>query len=53
LGSVSRVKQRRIIFAARYFLCRYRTLPPTRFDVLAWEAHGLHWQKAAFDADAC
>ena len=52
LGSVSRTKQRRIIFAARYFLWQYRTLPPTRFDVLAWEAHGLNWQKAAFDADA-
>ena len=52
LGSVSRTKQRRIIFAARYFLWRYRTLPPTRFDVLAWESHGLNWQKAAFDADA-
>lgn len=52
LGSVSRTKQRRIIFAARYFLWQYRTLPPTRFDVLAWEVHGLNWQKAAFDADA-
>jgi putative endonuclease len=52
LGSVSRTKQRRIIFAARYFLWRWRQLPPTRFDVVAWEANGLIWQKAAFDADA-
>jgi putative endonuclease len=51
LGSVSRTKQRRIIFAARYFLWRWRQLPPTRFDVVAWEAEGLIWQKAAFDAD--
>ena len=51
MGSVSRTKQRRIIFAARYFLWRWRQLPPTRFDVVAWEATGLIWQKAAFDAD--
>jgi putative endonuclease len=52
LASVGRVKQRRIIFAARYFLWRWRHLPPTRFDVVAWEADTLVWQKAAFDADA-
>lgn len=52
LGSVSRAKQRRIIFAARYFLWRWQQLPPTRFDVVAWEASGLIWQKAAFDAGA-
>ena len=52
LGSVSRAKQRRIIFAARYFLWRWQPLPPTRFDVVAWEAEGLIWQKAAFDAGA-
>jgi putative endonuclease len=52
LASVSRAKQRRIVFAARYFLWRWPQLPPTRFDVVAWEADGLVWQKAAFDADA-
>ena len=52
LGSVSRIKQRRIVFAARYFLWRWRQLPPTRFDVVAWEADKLVWQKAAFDAEA-
>jgi putative endonuclease len=52
LASVSRVKQRRIVFAARYFLGRYQRLPPSRFDVVAWEIEGLVWQKAAFDADA-
>jgi putative endonuclease len=52
LGSVSRAKQRRIIFAARYFLWRWQKLPPTRFDIVAWESEGLIWQKAAFDADA-
>ena len=50
LGSVGLAKQRRIVFAARYFLWRWPHLPPTRFDVVAWEAQGLIWQKAAFDA---
>ena len=50
LGSVSRTKQRRIVFAARYFLWRWQQLPPTRFDVIAWEPDGLIWQKAAFEA---
>jgi putative endonuclease len=52
LGSVSRTKQRRIVFAARYFLWRWPQLPPTRFDVIAWEPDGLIWQKAAFEAGA-
>jgi putative endonuclease len=52
LASVSRAKQRRIVFAARYYLWRCQHLPPTRFDIVAWEADGLIWQKAAFDADA-
>ncbi len=52
LGSVSRTKQRRIVFAARYFLWRWPQLPSTRFDVIAWEPDGLIWQKAAFEAGA-
>jgi putative endonuclease len=52
LGSVGRQKQQRIIFAARYFLWQWRQLPPTRFDVVAWEAEGCIWQKAAFEAGA-
>ena len=52
LGSVSRTKQRRIVFAARYFLWRWPQLPPTRFDVIASEPDGLIWQKAAFEAGA-
>ena len=50
LASVSRTKQRRIIFAARYYLWRFQRLPPARFDVVAWEPEGLIWQRAAFDA---
>ena len=49
LGSVSAIKQRRIIFAARYFLLRWQHLPPARFDVIAWEPQGMIWVKAAFD----
>ena len=49
LGSVNTIKQRRIIFAARYFLLRWQQLPPARFDVIAWEPQGMIWVKAAFD----
>lgn len=49
LASVTALKQRRIIFAARYFLWRWPQQPPCRFDVLAWEPHGMVWRKAAFD----
>jgi putative endonuclease len=47
---VGAVKQRRLVFAARFFLMRWRTLPPARFDVIAWEPEGMIWVKAAFDA---
>ena len=50
LGSVGALKQRRLVFAARYYLMRWRQLPPARFDVIAWEPHGMIWVKAAFDA---
>ena len=50
LGSVSAVKQRRLVFAARFFLMRWQPLPPARFDVIAWEPEGMIWVKAAFDA---
>ena len=49
-ASVSGIKQRRIIFAARQYLMRWRHLPPTRFDVVVVEAEGLVWLPAAFDA---
>ncbi len=50
LASVTPVKQRRIVFAARYFLLKLRQEPPCRFDVVAVEGDELHWYKAAFDA---
>ena len=52
LASVGKTKQRRIIFAARCYLRGWRQLPPTRFDVLAWEPGGMVWLRAAFDASA-
>jgi putative endonuclease len=48
-ASVGAVKQRRIIFAARQYVMRWRHLPPARFDVVVVEAEGLQWLQAAFD----
>jgi putative endonuclease len=50
LASVSASKQRHLVFAARYFLLKYKQIPPCRFDVVALEGDALHWYKAAFDA---
>lgn len=50
-ASVSAVKQRRIVFAARHYLMRLRSLPPCRFDVVAVEAGVIDWLQGAFDAD--
>ncbi|WPB57846.1 YraN family protein [Xylophilus sp. GOD-11R] len=49
-ASVSGVKQRRIVFAARHYLSRLRVLPPCRFDVVTLEGERLEWLQAAFDA---
>jgi putative endonuclease len=53
-GSVSALKQRRIVFAARHYLARLSPLPPCRFDVVSLEGVGeqqrIDWLKAAFDA---
>jgi putative endonuclease len=49
-ASVSTVKQRRIIFAARHYLLRVSPLPPCRFDVVTIDAGTIEWLKAAFDA---
>lgn len=57
-ASISAVKQRRIIFAARHFLMRFASLPPCRFDVVtvqgcldAPESAVIEWLRGAFDAD--
>jgi putative endonuclease len=52
LSSVTHVKQRRLIFAARHFLARLAVWPACRFDVVAVEHDELQWYKAAFDASA-
>ena len=50
-GSITGVKQRRIVFAARLYLTKLRTLPPCRFDVvLVQSGERIEWLKAAFDA---
>lgn len=49
-ASIGIAKQRRIIFAAQHFLCRYATPPPCRFDVVALDGLELQWLRAAFDA---
>lgn len=49
-ASVGHVKQRRIVFAAQFYLLKLRTLPPCRFDVVEVTPDGLTWLKAAFDA---
>lgn len=50
LASITSHKQRRIVFAAHYFLLKLRQTPPCRFDVVAVEGEDLQWFKAAFDA---
>ena len=49
-ASVSALKQRRIVFAARHYLMRLREPPPCRFDVVLIEPNGIDWLQAAFDA---
>jgi putative endonuclease len=61
-GSITAIKQRRIILAARHFLLQWGSEPPCRFDVVLVDgrlapdgsAPGVHveWIRAAFDASA-
>ena len=48
-GSITGVKQRRIVFAAQHFLNGLRTVPPCRFDVVLVEEK-ITWLQGAFDA---
>ena len=50
-GSVTAVKRRRIVRAARHYLLRHAAPPPCRFDVVAIEGAALHWLQAAFGTD--
>ncbi len=56
-ASISATKQQRIVFAARHYLMRYKTLPPCRFDVVLIEGGlgpggkpAIEWLLSAFDA---
>ena len=56
-ASISAVKQKRIVFAARTYLMRFKTLPPCRFYVVlihgglaAGNAPAIEWLRSAFDA---
>jgi putative endonuclease len=49
-GSITGVKQRRIVFAARHYLMKLGSPPPCRFDVMLVEPQGIEWIVAAFDA---
>ena len=55
-ASIGRTKQRRIVWAARYFLLRCTTTPPCRFDAVLLQgklgdpACRVTWVPAAFDA---
>jgi putative endonuclease len=49
-ASISPLKQRRIVFAARHYLMRLGQEPPCRFDVVLLQAGEVQWLRAAFDA---
>ncbi len=56
-ASISAVKQKRIVFAARHYLMRFNTLPPCRFDVVLIQGRlgegdtpTIEWLRSAFDA---
>ena len=62
-ASVTRVKQQRIVLAARHFLLRLGPEPPCRFDVVLLQGpsatkgdlsatDSITWLRAAFDASA-
>ena len=56
-GSVTAVKQRRIVFAARHFLMRLGSEPPCRFDGVLIQGGpddriSPEWLRGAFDAPA-
>ena len=55
-ASISAVKQKRIVFAARTYLMRFKSLPPCRFDVVlihgglgAGDTPEIEWLRSAFD----
>ena len=49
-GSVTALKQQRIVRAAQHYLMGLAVLPPCRFDVVAIDGDTLSWLPAAFTA---
>ncbi len=49
-ASVTRAKQRKVIFAAECFLRTQCVTPPCRFDVVAIDGDRIEWLQGAFDA---
>jgi putative endonuclease len=49
-ASISAIKQRRIVFAARRYLMHLSEPPPCRFDVVVMQGQDIEWLRAAFDA---
>lgn len=47
-ASITALKQRRIVFAARHYLLRWPAPPPCRFDAVLIEAGDVRWIRAAF-----
>ncbi len=48
-ASVTRAKQRRLVYAAQHYLLRWASPPPCRFDVVAVQGDVIEWLPAAFD----
>lgn len=49
-ASVTPAKQRRLLRAAQFYLLRYRSQPPCRFDVIAIDDARITWLKSAIEA---
>lgn len=47
IASVTPAKQRRMVRAAQFYLLRYRSVPPCRFDVVAIDGDRLNWLRNA------
>jgi putative endonuclease len=45
--SITSAKQRRLIIAAQFYLQRYKSPPPCRFDVIAIDGDKVTWLKDA------
>lgn len=48
-ASVTPAKQRRLIHAAQFYLLRYRSAPPCRFDLVAIDGEKLSWIQNALE----